>query len=198
MPPLKLEVFELALEQPAATLSLEPSDLEEAKLAAYEEGYGAGWEDATSAAKEEADRLSADLANNLQRLSFTFQEARAHLLRSIRPAVVQLATHLLPALAREVLAPVVLDTVTPLFDEAADAPLRVVLHPASRPPVERLLTAASGLPLVIVEEPTLAEGQVYLQLGQSEVRVDLDGAVKEILDAVHDFFVFAEKENDLG
>ena len=87
---------------------------------------------------------------------------------------------------------------TPLLDEAGDAPLRVILHPSSRPAVERLLTSASGLPLVIVEEPTLAAGQVYLQLGQSELRVDVDSAVKEILGAVHDFFEFAEKESEIG
>lgn len=198
MPPLKLEVFELALEKQPSAVMVETSVVEDARLEGYEEGYGAGWEDATAAAQEETNRLGADLANNLQRLGFTFQEARTHLLRAVRPVVVQLATHLLPALAKEVLAPVVLDTITPLLDEAGDAPLRVILHPSSRPAVERLLTSASGLPLVIVEEPTLAAGQVYLQLGQSELRVDVDSAVKEILGAVHDFFEFAEKESEIG
>lgn len=199
MSPLKLEVFETPqVPQPGQSVMMEASAIEDVRLQAYETGYSAGWEDAAAATATEQDRLTAELANNLQRLAFTFQEARSHVLKSVQPLLVQLTTQLLPQLAQEVLAPVVLDTVMPLIDEATEAPIRIMLNPASRIAVERLLAQAAGLPLIVEEEPTLGEGQVYLRLGAVEHRVDLDQAVLEITTAVHDFFDYSEKDTPHG
>lgn len=199
MPPLKLEVFESPdLLLAGQAVVLEASAIEDVRLQAYETGYSAGWEDSVAAARDDQNRIGTELANNLQKLAFTFQEARSHVLRSVEPLVTRLTTQLLPEVAQEVLAPVVLDTLMPLIDTLADAPVRVVLNPASRPAVERLLSQAAGLPLIVEEEPTLGEGQVYLRFGDVEHHVDLDQAVADIARAVHDFFDFAEKESDHG
>ncbi len=199
MAPLKLEVFESPKPaQPGQTVVMEASAVEDVRLQAYETGYSAGWEDAVASARDDQERISTELANNLQKLAFTFQEARTHVLRSVQPLVTQLSTSLLPDLAKEVLAPVVLDTLMPLIDSLADAPIRVVLNPASRPSVERLLSQAAGLPLIVEEEANLGEGQVYLRFGEAEHHIDLDQAVSDIARAVHDFFDFTEKEADHG
>jgi flagellar assembly protein FliH len=196
---LKLEVFELPRpDVEGQTVVLEASEIEDVRLQAYDNGYAAGWEDAAKAAAQEQDRMSSEIANNLQRLAFTFQEVRAHVLKSVQPVVTQMATQLLPQLAQEVLAPVVLDAVMPLIDELADTPIKVVLNPASRAAVERLLSQAAGLPLTIEEEPSLGEGQVYLRMGDTELRIDLDQAVREITTAVHDFFDYSEKDTRDG
>ncbi len=194
---LKLEVFETTAAS-SGTVVLQSAEIEEARLKSYELGYAAGWEDAVAAAKEEEGRFAAELANNLQHLSFTYQQARRHLLTSIRPVLQELATRLLPELSREALAPVVLDTLMPLIDDAADQPIGLKLNPLARPAVERLLSQAAGLPLLIEEEPTLGEGQVYLRLGEAEYRVDLDQATAEIIRAVHDFFDYSERDESDG
>ncbi len=49
----------------------------------------------------------------------------------------------------------------PLAEGLGDAPVTLVLNPASRAAVEALLEQATGLPVIIEEEPTLGEGQVY-------------------------------------
>ncbi|WP_103332212.1 flagellar biosynthesis protein [Pseudotabrizicola formosa] len=199
MPPLKLEVFESPLPRGGSQIVvMDNAAIEDARLRAYETGYSAGWEDATAASQDDQSRISSELANNLQQMGFTFQEARAHILRSVQPLLTQLCTRLLPPLAQEALAPVVLETVMPLLEDLADTPLHVTLNPASRPAVEQLLRQAAGVPLVIVEEATLGEGQVYLRLPQSEHRVDLDHAVVRITQAVHDFFEYSEKEDING
>ncbi len=199
MPPLKLEVFENTRPLAAGqTVVLNASDIEDVRLQAYEAGYSAGWEDAVKATSDDQNRIGSELANNLQKLGFTFQEARSHVLRSVQPLVTHLSTRLLPEMAQEVLAPIVLDTLTPLIDTLADAPIRVVLNPVSRPAVERLLSQAAGLPLIVEEEATLGEGQVYLRFGDSEHHIDLDQAVADIARAVHDFFDYAEKETEHG
>ena len=198
MPALKLEIFETGDRAADPLLAMGGSDLEEARLAAYEQGYMAGWEDSSTAQAEDQRRLRADLARNLQAMSFTYHEARAHVLRAVGPLLQDITTHLLPSLAREALAPVVLDTLMPLAGEMAGAPVTIVLNPAARLAVESLLEQATGLPVTLREEPSLGEGQVYLQLADTETRIDLDRATAEITAAVRGFFTLTEKDRKYG
>ena len=193
---LKLEIFESEEPKPGQTetVVLDTVALEEAKLASYESGYTAGWEDASSANQDDKNRISADLARNLQSLSFTYLEARGHVLKAVEPLMREMVGRLLPQLARDALAPVVLDTLMPLAEELGDAPITLMLNPAVREPVEALVSQATGLPLTLVEEPTLGEGQVYLKLGDIEREVNLDRAVTEISAAVRGFFDLNRKE----
>jgi flagellar biosynthesis/type III secretory pathway protein FliH len=196
---LKLEVFALAEKKDApSTVVLDTMALEEAKLASYDSGYSAGWEDAAAAQSDDQAKIGADLARNLQSLSFTYQEARIHILRAIEPLLEQIVGRLLPELARETLAPIVLEVLMPLAEKMADTPITLVLNPAAREGVEALLEHATGIPLSIVEEPSLGEGQVYLRLGASETHIDLDRATAEIATAVRGFFETPEKERQDG
>lgn len=192
---LKLEVFETAQEpSEKAIVVLDALALEDSKLAAYDQGYSAGWEDATTAQSDDQTRMRADLARNLQSLGFTYHEARTHVLRAVEPLLQQVVGRLLPALARETLAPVVLEVLMPLVEKLADAPISLVVNPASRAAVETLLAAATNLPITIVEEPSLSEGQAYLRLGATETHIDLDGATAEISTAMRGFFESPERE----
>lgn len=190
---LKLEIFEAADAPPAAAGTADHT-LEEARLAAYEQGYTAGWEDASGAAAQEQTRIRADLARSIQALGFTFHEARAHVLKALGPLMQEMTGRLLPEMAREALAPTVLEALMPLAERLAEAPVELVLNPASRVPVESLLEQATGLPLSIVEEPSLGEGQVYLRLGGAETRIDLDAATGQLTAAVRGFFGLSAQE----
>lgn len=189
MPALRLEVFDMAPAPDGSLLPLvEATAVEDAKVASFEQGYSAGWDDAVAAQQGDQIRIRADLARNLQSLSFTFQDARSHVLQAIRPLILEMVNRLLPEVAREALAPTVLEAVTPLAEELADAPLTLVLNPAARPQVEDLLTRATGLPMVIEEEPTMPEGQVYIRFGTAETKVDLAQVTTDIGAAVRAFF----------
>lgn len=193
-PLLKLEVFETVETHKKATVVTDIGALEEARLAAYEQGYSAGWEDASNATSEDQTRIGADLARSIQALGFTYHEARMHVLRAIGPLLQEMVARLLPEMAREALAPVVLETLMPMAETMADAPVSIVMNPAVRPAIEALLERATGLPLTVIEEPTLGEGQVYLRLGDTETHVDLDRATAEIAAAVRGFFGLTEKD----
>lgn len=189
MPALRLEVFDIAQTSDGTFRPLvEASLVEEAKVASFEQGYSAGWDDASAAQQGDQTRIRADLARSLQSLSFTFQDARSHVLLAIRPLMLEMLNRLLPAVAHEALAPTVLEALMPLADELSDAPLILVLNPAVRPQVEGLVTQATGLPMVIEEEPTLAEGQVYIRFGTAETQVDLARVTADIAAAVRAFF----------
>ena len=192
---LRLEVFETEVQGSSPdTVVLDTMALEEAKLGSYDAGYSAGWEDAAAAQSGEQSQIKADLARNLQSLGFTYQEARMHILRNIEPLLQEMVGRLLPELARETLAPIVLDVLMPIVEKMADAPVTLVLNPAARVAVEGLLDQATGIPLTFIEEPSLGEGQVYLRMGGAETAIDLDRATAEITAAVRGFFDLPERK----
>lgn len=190
---LKLEAFDAAPSGESVTIEL--ADLEEARLASFESGYTAGWDDATKAQKEEQAAISADLARNLQTLSFTYHEARMHVLTALRPLFGTLIGRLLPEVARASLAGVVAEQLAELGSQLADAPVTLEINPAARRAVEALLESTAAPPVRFVEEPTLGEGQVYLRLGQSELLVDLDRAAAEIAAAIGGYFHGPEEQS---
>lgn len=198
MPPLRLEVFETASDTTPGTVVTDLSAMEEARLASYEQGYVAGWEDAVGAQAGENTRMAADLAHNLQSLSFTYHEARAHVLKGLEPFLVDLVGQLLPQIARGVLGPLVQSALVPLAEIAADGPITLLFNPAARAVIEPLVDQAHGPPLSLVEEPTLGEGQVFLRFGDAETRIDLDGAITEITAALADFFTLSTKDSKHG
>jgi len=171
------------------TTPTEPEVLEESqRLAAFEEGYQAGWEDAARSFTESHQKLSADLANNLEDLSFTFHEARAHVLKAIEPVLHDVTIKLLPEIARASLPALVSEKLDALCRQCAEAPVTISVAPGARAAIAAVLPEKPGFPLEIVEEPTLAEGQAFLHLGQIEHSVDTTRAVQELTAAIHDFF----------
>jgi flagellar biosynthesis/type III secretory pathway protein FliH len=199
MPALRLEVFDTVKSSDGTPMPLvEATAVEEAKISAFEQGYTAGWDDAASAQQGDQSRIRADLARNLQTLAFTFQDARSHVLQAIRPLILEMTNRLLPEVAREALAPTVLEALMPMADELADAPLILVLNPAARDGVEDLITQATGLPLVIEEEPSLGEGQVYIRFGRTETKVDLTQVTADISAAVRGYFNVTSQETPHG
>jgi flagellar biosynthesis/type III secretory pathway protein FliH len=188
MSPLRLEVFETTAEPARTTVVTDLSAMEEARLAAYEQGYTAGWDDASAAQSEDQTRLGAEIARNLQTLAFTYHEARTHVLRGIEPLLAQMTERVLPDMARAALAPMIVETLRPMAADLADAPVILLINPAARPAVEALLERSGNLPVAIQDEPTLGEGQAQLRFGPSETRIDLDRAVADIATAVRGFF----------
>ena len=198
MPPLKLEVFDNDERQASEGTAPAGADLEELRLAAYESGYSAGWEDAAAAEADEQTKLRVDIARNLQSLSFTYHEARSHILRSLGPLLQEITSHVVPQLARDALAPTVLETLMPIAERASEVPVTLVLNPVARPAVEPLLESTAGLPVCIREEPSLGEGQVFLIFENGEMRIDLQHAAEEITNCLQRFYQVVEGERKYG
>lgn len=184
---LRLESFEPRAPEDAE-LALDPAEFEEAKLAAFEKGYQAGWDDAVAAQNSETARLHADLGQNLQALGFTYHEARQHMLDALRPLLIDICAKVLPELARDSLAPVVAEQLLPAADNLISAPIAVVCSPVALPQIEEILATRSDLPLIFEPEPTLGEGQAYLRFSETETRIDLDAVVGAISQAVTTYF----------
>lgn len=196
---IRLEVFEtVRKDDPSEMVVTDSGHFEEMKLASFEEGYSAGWEDAVAAHSGDQTRIRDDLARNFQSLAFTYHEAREHILQSIEPLLRGMATHILPKIAQASLGQLVLETIRPLVADAANAPMVLVINPNVRPAVEAVLTGDKAIPLLIQDEPSLGEGQAYIRFARSETRIDLDRALTAIEVALDDFFKLELTETEHG
>lgn len=164
--------------QPAATAPLPDPN------AGFEEGYQAGWDDAVRAQAEDQARIGAEFARNLQEMSFTFHEARAHVIQSMEPLLDQLVSTMFPALVAQSLALTIHEEMQPLIAESADAPIELMVGPGGRHALEAHVNEIGNAAIRLIEEPSLAEGQAYLKIGRTERRIDLSGALDKIRAAI--------------
>lgn len=190
---LQLETF-VPADPGLARDSLSAAEADEVRLAAYEQGYSAGWDDAVAAQDTEIARLRTDLGQNLLDLRFTYHEAHSHVLRTLEPLLRDMVAKVLPLLARESLGAIVLDHLRPLAVELSGAPMTIVTHPDNAARIEELIVARAGFPATLRADATFGPGQVQFRIGEAERIVDLDGAVAAIADAVSGFFHIEKQE----
>lgn len=187
--PITLEEFDLARPPPPTDDSPDQDALsEQEKLNAFEQGYQAGWDDSSAAQHQDQSRITADLESALKDLSFTFHEARTHVLQGVEPLVRELVATILPTYAQDGLPSMVAERLATVFSELSDRPVVLSVSTRARPAVEAALPSDPGFPITIREEPTLADGQVFLNLGATEEMIDLDNAIRSVQAAIDDFF----------
>lgn len=187
---LRLDCFDDAEGRgaPAGTAGPAPAILaEDERLAAYEKGYAAGWEDAIAAQERDALRLREDLSHNLRDLAFTFQEARAHVLRSLEPLLRTMVDRVLPEVARAGFGAAVAAEALASAGTAATAPVEILVAPENVAAVGAALGDDPALPVRLVGDPMLAGGQARFRMGGEEGVFDHDALIATIRGHVHDF-----------
>lgn len=176
-------------------VALTDISLEEERLEAFEKGYQAGWDDSARALSEENRSLSADLAQNLKDLSFTYHEAHTAVLNGLRPLLDQIISAVLPALAHQALCAQISELLHEIARDHSGQPIEIVTAPANIPALEALLQEEGVLPVSLVEESSLADGQAYLRFGHQEREIDLDSVLTAIEQAVTVFFNQTERKS---
>ncbi len=190
---LQLEEFSAPGATDPAAAAPAPEALEEARLAGYEQGFRAGWDDAVTAQKDAETGARAELAARIEELSFGYHEAQQHILSGLAPLIEALLAHVLPAVGRETLCHRLLEVLMPLAREQADQPLRLRLHPSCRAPMDEVLaTAAAAPPLVIEEDPTLPPGAAALATGAAEQLFDSDRIIETLTALVREHLLQAQ------
>jgi flagellar assembly protein FliH len=183
------EDFDLATQGSPNEAQEDPRALEAERLGAFERGYKAGWDDSVDALSSEKKTISADFAASLADLSFTYHEARGHVLRQLEDLVTKTFGQILPEYARLVLPHVVWAQISEIAAGAANTPVTLLVAPGARGLFDEILPKDTGFPLSIVEEPTLTDGQVFIRSQKGELAVDHATALAEIETAVQQFFV---------
>lgn len=167
--------------------------LEEERLGSFEKGYQAGWDDCVKSQIEDARRITADFAQNLQDLTFTREEMHAALMEVMQPLLRQITGAVLPTLSQETLVPRISEILEDLLREAGQQPITIAAGPDDMTVLNRLKTEQPGLDCDIVEDDTLSGGQMYLRIGQIEQVIDMEDVLQRIEQAVSGFFQDHEK-----
>lgn len=172
------------------SVAISDVSLEEQKLNSFESGYQAGWDDSTAANRDAGHQVSADFAQNMADLSITHQEAYDAFFADILPLLKQMVDTVLPVIARDTLAPRIVELIEA---EMSQAPTRRVLVSAA-PDACALLApmlakSDANLDVQVNEDATLSSGQVRLSFDdQREQELDTAALLDSIQTAVNSFF----------
>lgn len=163
------------------------ADLEAEKLEAYEQGYRAGWDDAIKAQADDKTRIASDFAQNLQDLSFTYHEAYSRVLNAMSPLLQDMVNTLLPEMARQTLAPHLIEQLETLAGDIGSLKVIIAVAPGNLEAVQPLTTRDFGFPLELTADDTLGEGQADLRFGETEREIDLSDVIQSIGKSVEAF-----------
>lgn len=152
----------------------------EANLQAFENGYQAGWQDAMAAHETDQNRMSAELSQKFQEMSFTYHEARSKLLSSLQPVAAAMIEKLLPGLMRESLRANLAEQLEDILQQSTENAIELVVAPAQLEIVQEHMELQPGVPFALKAEPSLGEGQVYLKVDQTERRIDIEDLYEQI------------------
>jgi flagellar biosynthesis/type III secretory pathway protein FliH len=186
-----LEDFSHAKQSPDA-YRISEDVLEDARLAAFESGYQAGWDDASAAHATDQNQLLTDLSQNLQALSFTYHEAYRHILAAVQPLLKQMVATVLPDLAQATLGHRVVSEVSKMAANHVKPELELTMSSATRSQVEVLLNDGLNMPVRLLDDDSLGPGQVLLKLEQEERKIDMAGLLVSIETAVTGFLTMNE------
>lgn len=169
-------------------------DVEVRRLEAFEEGYQAGWDDSVEAHSKDRRQISTDLGQNLLDLSFTYNEAYAHLAKGLQPLLTDVVNKVLPEIMQASIGHRVVEELLKATRNAQTKSEVVVLTAAENlDAVEALLDQEFSFPLSVREDGALGPGQVQITFEDREIELNLDAMIADIRAAVEAFSHEIEK-----
>ncbi|WP_291728131.1 ABC transporter ATP-binding protein [Leisingera sp. F5] len=172
--------------------------IEEQRLASFENGYSAGWDDAVTAKDQESSRISAELANSLEDLSFTYHEAQSQLLDSLDPMFKVLTSAVLPDAMAASFGHHIVDQLAEMAKGQTGQPMQIVVAPGEAAPVRSLLPDNFSVPVTVQEDSVLSPGQAYLRIGSTECEINCDALLESIQDSIEAFTYHAKEDSQYG
>lgn len=190
-----LEDFSTPIPSQGSAVLMSDVAIEDQRLASFELGYTAGWDDAIEAQANDQTRISSKLTQNLQDLSFTYHEALAQMLQSVEPVFQALTETILPELLREIIGPLIVEQLTEMARLHAEQPVELVVPMGAGAPLRTILAQEFSVPVLLREDPKLIDGQARLRVGQSERELDSTALLDSIRSAVKAFDFTIKKES---
>ncbi|TMV10648.1 ABC transporter ATP-binding protein [Arenibacterium halophilum] len=187
-----------AEDSPAPATGEQDDQYEEMRLAEFERGYSAGWEDAVKAQTEMKTHLTAELARNLEDLSFTYHEAIAQMTVSVEPVFRTLADIILPAALEESFRAHLVELLRTMVKDTVSGPVIITVPPGCSAGLDDVIGEALNMPLEIREDATLAPGQADLSIGSVERALDTGRLLTDLTTALDAFFYQSKKDSANG
>lgn len=190
--PLQLVHFSPQSERLAATDAV--AEAEAIQGQSYEQGYADGWQEATAAQGSEIAALRGELGKSLADMVLTRDAARLHILSALEPLFRDMVEKILPRLAHASLGHRIVQELLPAAADLSDMPIIVKTAPDCLSAVAQILLTETALPVRVEPEEGLGAGQAYICRDGAEVRLDLDGLVQSISEAIAGYFQLAAHE----
>lgn len=162
-------------------------ELEDIKLKSFEQGYGAGWDDAIKAQQEGMTLLSDTVEASIKDLQMTQEDSLRAFTEATLPLLEGMVSKVLPILADHSFAFAVRSVLEKSLTEATKLPVEIRVAADQQNQVAHALSDKPAAEISLKTDETLAPGQACIGLGASEQQIDLDGLIKEITEAVENF-----------
>ncbi|MEO1710277.1 MAG: hypothetical protein AAFR70_08405 [Pseudomonadota bacterium] len=184
--------------EPSAPPEASQDEVEDQLLQSFENGYQAGWDDATKAQAETVAHVSSDLATSLQNASFEYHELRSTLNAAMQKILDEVAQKILPVAAHASLGSHIRSELEKLGRDAVDMPIEIAVAPLSETAVRAALGDDIQRPFVLVSDPAIGPSQALIRMGRRETEINLDRVVTEVAAAITTFFQTPNQEVNHG
>lgn len=182
-----LEDFTVEIASQESVKLMSDVAIEDQRLASFEQGYTAGWDDAIDAQSKDQTRLTGKLAQNLQDVSFTYHEALSQMLRSVEPVFQAITESILPEVLQDTLVPLIVGKLTEMARKQAEQPVELVVPIGVGAALRPILAQEFSVPVLLREDSKLSDGQAQLRVGTTEQEVDSLDLLQNIRSAVEAF-----------
>lgn len=187
MPLVDFQLFQAGYEAPAAADSIA------ARLdAARQEGWAQGYEEGRTAASDELElsraRVEERLCQSLSALQADLADYRREWFNDLKPLLTDLASYLLPRMAKSVLAPQLVELLSGALSRWLTAPLVIAAHPDNLGALQR---AAADLPsagITWLADPDFSQTQLELRQGDRMRRLDPGEAARQMVLVLETYF----------
>lgn len=193
-----LEDFETNLHAGSRRRVFSDIQLEEFRLAAFESGYAAGWDDAIANQGGAQAQAVEALTRRIEDLSYTYTEAIAEMLVSIEPVFKALLDQVLPDTTDATLAAALVDHLRDTARHKTGVELVLTVPEGSAAYLSRAVTKQNGLSVKITEEPGLDPGQASIRLPHHEEQVDMSAFTAQLRETIEATFFEIGKEVSNG
>ncbi len=161
--------------------------LEDQRLASFENGYSAGWEDAFAAQEKDQTRITGNLADSLGDLSFTYHEALGELTGSVRPVFQSLVDLVLPDIMARTFGEHIVEQLCDMVRDQASGPASLIVPVGTGASLSPILAQDMPMPVKITENADMDQGSAFLRLGTSERAIDTNALLQSIRDSIDAF-----------
>ncbi len=172
--------------------------LEDLRLASFEQGYTAGWEDAVRAQAEDQTRITGALGRNLEDMAFTYQEALMQMMAAAEPVFRGLVETVLPEALMQSVGEQIVQQCCEMAGGQAEQPVSLLVPPGAEQAIRPALERGLSVQVDIVESDEMGPGQVCLKVGGREREVDCGRLLAQLRGAVDAFFHDTTKATSHG
>lgn len=183
-----LEDFSVIDRPEQSVIEMSDDAVEDIRLASFEQGYTAGWDDAIRVQSEDKSRVIATLAQNLEDFSFTYQEALAQMTKAIEPVFQALMRKVLPEAMMQSIGALIVEQSLALARDQIEQPVMLVVPVGVGAALKPILHKKLPMQIAIRECIDIGSGQIQLRVGNREREIDTDLLLTSLNESVDAFY----------